>query len=195
MLVTGHKWGALATLGVFGGLPLVHFDLNREEEVIDIIKRAGEAFAETVWTKFKVPDPVIPVTDQRCKVCAWRLTCRGQEIDRHEVAALRAMQSGRKKLVQIENAALANTLAEIDLLTAERKSIEKSLEVAQEKALEQLGDTEAGYVHGYGKVYKLPSQINRIDTVRLKFEKPEVYSKYITHQVGKPYLRCYPNEV
>jgi predicted phage-related endonuclease len=195
LFVTGHEWGALATLGVFGGLPLSHFDVARNQELISIFEREGEAFADEVWGKGRVPAPAFPHTDQRCKVCAYRLTCRGEEIDRAEVAVMREINKSAKDLVQITDAALTHTLFDIELMKAERKALDESIENAQSIALEQLGDTHAAIVHGFGKVYKMESQANYLDSQAIKLNEPALYERYfVSRKTGEHFLRTYPTK-
>jgi predicted phage-related endonuclease len=111
------------------------------------------------------------------------------------VLALRQIKKSSKNLVRIENAELSHTLSDIDLLKAEKKSIEEAIDVANAKALAELGDTEAAYVHGYGKAYQLPSQANYVDARRLKAEDPETYEKYfVSRLTGEHFLRTYPEK-
>lgn len=193
MWITGHSWGALAMLGVFGSLPLVHYDVQRDRELQEIFVHKGSEFADAVFGAGKLPDPPFPSSDQRCRVCAYRMTCRGEEIDREEAAALREIKQSAKDLVQIKDPMLATTLSDIELLKRERKAIDNALELAQEKALERLGETDAGLVYGFGKIYRLENQFSGLDSKRLKSEAPEVYEKYfVSRKTGGFHLRLYP---
>src|SRR5205807_3248765 len=89
MFVNSHSWGPFITMGVFGGLPLKHFDVERDEGIIDIIKRAGDRFAETVFVKGELPERPFVGDDDRCKTCAFRMECRGEELDRAAALALK----------------------------------------------------------------------------------------------------------
>jgi predicted phage-related endonuclease len=196
LFVTGHQWGALATLGVFGGLPLSHFDAKRDEELIDIFKREGDAFATDVWVKGIAPAPTIAHDDQRCKVCEYRLTCRGEEVDRAEAAAIREIKKSKKNLILIENATLAKTLADIDLMKGEKKSIEEAIDVAEDRALAEMGDIDAALVRGYGKAYVMDSQANYLDAQRLKAEKPDIHADYfVSKKTGDHFIRTYPEKI
>lgn len=200
--VNNHSWGALGILGVFGSLPLIQFDRQRDDEIHEYIKREGESFANEVWGKGLVPEPTLDKNDQRCKVCQWRMQCRGEAIDRAEVAALREVTKSKKNLVQITNNELASTLAAIDLVKGEQKELTKLLEGEEgkqgllDKAMEQLGTADAALVRGYGKVYKLESHAHYIDANRLKDDHPDIYDEYyISKKTGNHYLRQYPEKI
>ena len=133
MFVTGHKWASLAVLGLFGGLPMIVDDMLRDDDLNEMFQRIGGDFAEKVWGEGAVPHPAFPATDQRCKVCVYRQTCRGEQLDEDELAELREMRKSSRQLVQIDNAALSATLNDIQLLRAEKKSLEASIDVRSEE--------------------------------------------------------------
>lgn len=155
MFVNGHSWGPFITIGMLadGTLPIKHFDVKRDEPTIDIIKREGDRFANTVWGRMELPDRPFAGDDDRCKVCAWRMECRGEELDKAAAAALKAEKAGKTPLVQIENAALSQALADRSMLKAEIKAREETVDVIEQTIEQELGDVEAALVAGYGKVY------------------------------------------
>jgi len=166
MFVNNHSWGPFITIGMIpdGTLPLKHFDVPRSEPIIDIIKQAGDKFAETVWVKGELPERPFAGDDERCKVCAWRMACRGEEIDAAAAAALKAEKSGKTPLVQISNNILSQALADRAVLKAQVRAITNpeptkefpdpgALELVEEVIERELGSTEAAMVEGYGKVY------------------------------------------
>lgn len=164
MFVNNHTWGPFVTLGVFGGLPVKHFDVKRDDGAIEMIKRAGEQFAETVFVKEHIPERPFPADDDRCKVCAWRMECRGEELDKAAAAAFKAEKKGEVALVQIENAELSQALADRDLLKDQLHTISNPeptkarpdpgpLELVETRIKELLGEKQAVWVIGYGKVY------------------------------------------
>lgn len=197
MFVNEHKWGPFITIGLFGGMPLKHFDVQRDEAAIDIIKREGDKFAETVWVKGELPPHPFASDDQRCKVCPFRMTCRSEELDAAEVAAVRAINSGKKALVQINNPALSRAVFDHDLLRAEIAEREEALELVDTKIKELAGEAGAVQIPGYGKFYVQPSLApKRVDAKRLETEKPDVYASYLipTTATGKTYVRTYPEK-
>ena len=196
MFVTGHKWASLAVLGIFGGLPMLVVDARRDEEMMQVFQREGEQFADRVFGAGELPDPTFPASDQRCKVCAWRQTCRGQEIDQDELRELRTMSKASRELVQIDEPELAKTLQDIELLRKEKEAADTLLDIAKEHALELLGDREAALVRGFGKVYRMAASRSYFDSITLRRMEPEIYERYLVHRnLGTSYLRLYPHKV
>ena len=194
MFVTGHQWAGLAMLGVFGTLPMITFDRQRDEELMTIFEREGDRFAETVWGLGTVPTPAFPATDQRCKVCVYRQTCRGQEIDEDELHELRVMKKASRQLVQITNPQLANTLQDIDLLKKEKEGLQTALDAAHAQAVTFLEDVhvKAALVRGYGKVYRMSSASHYFDSQALRKAEPELYERFLMPRETSTYLRTYP---
>jgi predicted phage-related endonuclease len=193
MFIKRHSWGPFIILGVFGGLPLKHFDVQRDQQVCEIIVREGEKFANTVWGRGQLPDFPFASDDQRCKVCAFRMTCRGEELDLAEAAAVNAVKCGKEPLVQISNPNLLQNLRDRELVKQELAATGELLETIESKIHEQLADCDRAFVSGYGKVYRIPSQANYLDGKRLKADKPEVYESYFVKRLtGDYYLRTYP---
>ena len=196
LFVTGHSWAALATLGVFGGLPMSHFDRLRNNDLIETFKREGESFANDVWGKGVAPAPAFDHTDKRCKVCEFRLSCRGEQVDAAEVAEMKQIAKSKKNLVQIDNPQLLKTLADRELMKEERKALDEAIEVTDALAMEQLGNVEGALVRGFGKVYRMESQANYVDAQRLKAEKPDIYKDYfVSRKTGEHHLRTYPEKL
>src|SRR6516164_3917318 len=193
--VTGHKWSSLAELGVFGALPMVYFDKEADQELFEVFKREGEAFADKVYVHGDLPEPPFPSSDRRCRVCNYRMTCRGQEIDLAESEMAEEARNDRRELVQIDSPALAATLAEVDLLKAEQKALEETIDMAKEEVIRQLDGIESARVKGYGRVYQIPVQANYFDTKRLKADDFKLYETYMVHRkTGESYIRAYPEK-
>jgi hypothetical protein len=172
---------------------LVHFDLPRDLDLHDIFGREGEKFANTVWGKGELPEPTFPASDPRCRTCVYRVTCRGEQFDQQEAAVLKFKERSKQELVQISNPDLVKVLADIDLLKAERKSLEESIGIAQERALEELGEVDGAFLSGYGRVYRFRKQANYLDTILLKAKEPEIYERFFVHRESDEYyLRSYP---
>lgn len=169
MFVKNHSWGPFIMVGLFGSMPLKHFDVQRDEGAIDMIKREGEKFASYVWGKEELPPPPFASDDARCKVCAFRMDCRGEELDAAAAKAQKADKAGKKALIQISNLELAQACADRELVKAEIRAITNpepskahpepgTLDLIEARIDELLKDEkgqpiEAAYVEGYGKVY------------------------------------------
>jgi predicted phage-related endonuclease len=204
--VTGHNWSAFVALGVFGGIPIRHYDFAKDNNILEIFKREGEAFANIVWGKGDVPAHPIPADDIRCKVCAFRQTCRGEAQDTNAVAFMREHTKAKGDLVQIEDPDLAQALRDRDMVKAEIKSLTSdkeeepgTLELVERRIydLQRSSDGERvqrAFVLGYGKSYLTPTAWSGIDASKLKTEHPEVYAQVFIkgRLTGSETLRTYP---
>jgi predicted phage-related endonuclease len=204
--VTGHTWSAFVVLGVFGSIPIRHYDFARDARIIDIFEREGEAFANTVWGKGDVPAHPIPADDIRCKVCVFRQTCRGEAQDTNAVAFMREHTKAKGDLVQVQSPDLAQALRDRDMVKAELKSLtnEKedapgALELVEQRIYELQRDSDGkrvqrAFVLGYGKSYLTPTAWSGIDAAKLKAEYPEVHAKVFIkgRLTGNETLRTYP---
>jgi predicted phage-related endonuclease len=209
--VTGHSWSAFVALGVFGSIPIRHYDFARDQAIMEIFKREGEAFANTVWGKGELPDHPIPADDMRCKVCVWRQTCRGEAQDANAVAFLRESKKAKGDLIQIDSEPLAQALRDRQLLKGEIKALtndpEKesdenpvgALQLVERRIFELQRDedgkrVERAFVLGFGKSYLTPTAWSGVDVTKLKTEHPDVYeSVYVKGKLtGSETLRVYP---
>lgn len=193
--VTGHSWSAFVALGVFGTIPIRHYDLVRDAHIIDIFKREGDKFADTVWGKGELPDHPIPEDDDRCKICVFRQTCRGEQRDSNAVAFLAEQKKSKFELVQIDNPELAEALTNRDLAKKEMKQLDNdpkietehnrrgAIQVVEEVIASLQRDQdgkriERAFVVGYGNSYLTPTAWSGIDVGRMKIEDPALYEKY-----------------
>lgn len=208
--VTGHSWSAFVALGVFGSIPIRHYDYRRDEQFMEIFKREGEAFANTVWGKGEVPEHPLPADDMRCKVCIFRQTCRGEAQDAGAVAFLKEQKKAKGDLVQIENAELAQALTDRQLLKSEIKALSNdpdkesdenpvgALQLVERKIYElQRGPDgsriEKAFVVGFGKSYLTPTVWSGVDVQKLKTEHPDIYEQvFVKRPTGSETLRVYP---
>lgn len=209
--VTSHTWSAFVALGVFGSIPIRHYDFARDEQIMEIFKREGESFANAVWGKGEVPAHPIPADDMRCKVCVYRQTCRGEAQDAGAVAFLKESKKSKMDLVQIDNVDLAQALLDRQLLKAEIKSLtndpEKeseenpvgALQLVERRIFELQKDAdgkrvERAFVIGFGKSYLTQSSWTGVDAAKLKAEHPDVYEAvYVKGRLtGGEQLRTYP---
>ena len=203
--VTGHKWSAFVALGVFGSIPMRHYDFARDEKIIEIFKREGEQFANTVWGKGELPAHPFPATDDRCKVCVYRKTCRGELADANSMKFLAEQKRAKGDLIQIDNPELAQALQDRDLvkqeikaLTSDKEDAPGALEVVEKRIYDLQRDEngnriERGYILGYGKSYLTQTVWSGLDATRLKAEDPALYEKYfVKRATGSETLRTYP---
>lgn len=195
MWCSGHKWGSLAVLGVHTSLPMLTWDREPDKELQAIFEQEGAKFAETVFERHELPEPTFPASDSRCRVCAYRLQCRGEEVDPTELEVQKRINASGRQLFQIDNPELATTLHDLDQLKQEAKALEDSIDTAKDKAVEQMGEgIEGAWVTGFGKVLHFPVRAHYIDSKRLKADLPDVFEKYSTERESYQF-RIYPEGV
>jgi predicted phage-related endonuclease len=187
LFCTGHTWGAFIILGVFGGLPLRHFDVERDQALMNIFAHAVENF----WNTLKagdLPPQLSDPADLRCKVCPYRLTCRGEALDAFEHNFLLKNQERKKPLVRIENAELDEALgdravimSEIAALTSESEKDPGALQLVNNRIRELLteaGITDDAEISERWRIYQTEGAWSGLDQQRLKTEQPEIYKKF-----------------
>jgi predicted phage-related endonuclease len=199
LFCTGHLWGAFIIMGVFGELPLKHFDVERDPELMNIFAYEIDRF----WNTLKagdLPAQLPDASDVRCKVCPFRLTCRGEALEPAEYRRLLDEHEGKRALTPVNNDELDQALAdralimsEIEALSSEDDEEPGALQLVTRRIKELLGDTEAATVNGHWKVYCSENSWSGLDTQRLKAEHPEIYKQYFIDKraTGTKRLKVY----
>lgn len=192
MFCTQHVWGSFVILGVFGGLPLRYFDVERDAALMNIFADAVENF----WNTLKAGDlpPQLPeANDIRCKVCPYRLTCRGEALDPEEYLHLLKDRERKIPLVRIKNEELDEALGDRALILSEKEALEESLELVMARIRELLGDEDAAEVSDRWRIYQTEGAWSGLDQQRLRTEEPEIFKKFYISQrpTGKKRMRVY----
>lgn len=202
LFCTGHIWGSFIILGVFGPMPLKHFDVDRDPELMDIFAGAVDSFWNTL-ARNELPPQLPDPADIRCKVCRYRLTCRGQILDPEEYERLISERDGKRVLTQIQNDELDEALADHALIQGElaelysrSKDEPGALQLVTQRIKDLLGDQTAVMVNKRWIVYCYDHLWSGIDSQRLKEEEPEIYKKYYVKRkpTGTKVLRVYTTE-
>jgi len=174
MLVTGRKWASIAFLWA-DNWQFKTFDIERDDEMIDLMVSAGEEF----WRKVEngpSPDRLDP-KDKRCSGCAYRTTCQG--------ALLMSRLDDAGGDIPFDGS--------LDMDIKELKELEKILsdskelvDTKKEKIKELVGDRTVVDCTGYRIHYK-PIESNRLNSTKLKKERPDIYNDYVTKSVSRPF--------
>lgn len=175
LALTGYKWGAFAILWCDGWL-FEHFEIERDDALIESMLVAGEKFIRLIENG-PAPDR-LDASDARCRKCPFRTTCQGD--------ALVAAADDHLTDEQREKLTVLDSEPELERLFAERDAI-KSVSSDAKDAMDAINDKikeymkaqghEAVQVPGWRSYFQVSMQ-NRIDSVRLKEERPEIYAKY-----------------
>ena len=184
LFCTGHQWGAFIILGIFGEMPLKHFDVQRDAALMNIFKDATTNF----WNGLKagyLPPQLPDASDVRCKVCPYRLTCRGESLDPAEYRRLMREREGKRALTEVNNDELDQALADRALILSEIEALDHdndedpdALQLVTNRIKELMGDTEAAAVNKHWKVYCVDHLWSGLDIKRLRAEQPEIFKRY-----------------
>lgn len=190
--ITGHKWGVFIILGVFEDLPLKHFEVEADPEIQRIFSRKVDEFWHGLSLN-RLPAQLPDENDQRCKLCPWRLTCRGSQLDPDEL--LRVMHERTRPLKIVNSEELDQALydyalirSEINALNNESEEDPGALQLVSRRIKELVGEDEALLVNSRWKVYSSDSIWSGIDSKRLKVEEPAIYERFYVrgrHTGGK----------
>lgn len=199
LFCTGHLWGAFIILGVFGPMPLKHFPVDRDMALMNIFAHAVDNFWNTL-ARNELPPQLPDPADLRCKVCRYRLTCRGQMLDPEEYQRLISERDGKRALTDIKNDELDEALTDHALIQGElaelyskSKDEPGALQLVTSRIKDLLGDNTAVRVNKRWIVYCYDHLWSGIDSQRLKEEEPEIYKKYYIKRkpTGSKVLRVY----
>ena len=175
MFITGRSWASIAVL--WAELwEFITFDIKRDEGIIKSIISEGEKF----WPRIEfgpAPDRLDP-KDKRCSRCAYRTTCQGS-----------ALLSSVKYDGDIEfDDKLSPLVRELVDLEISSEQISGYINDKKEQIKEMIGDRPAVDCSGYRLHYK-PMETKRINSRRLKSENPDIYEKYATISVSRPFRK------
>ncbi len=164
MFVTGSSWGAFAIF--YGGdCALLHWDVERDEALIDQIKDAGDRFWRLVENG-PMPDALDEI-GRACHSCPWRITCRTE-------AALAGVDVEDE---WVEDPSLAELLS--DYKEADRWAYDANatVEAIKEQLRERMGDRRKVKC-GESRISVTRVTQRRIDAGALRAAHPAIAEKY-----------------
>lgn len=151
MLAAGTRWGAFAVAqresallaaverlqGIASPKPIemVYFDVERDDELLAHMLPE----AATFWAMVERGElaEALPQIDDRCRRCAWRVTCRG----RHLTGKPPSYEKAEAELFDSEE--LDAAIGDYLVAKAERDGTEQRVEDAKEAIIVALGGREA----------------------------------------------------
>lgn len=199
LFCTDHRWGSFILLGVFGSLPLRFFDVERDVPLMNIFAHAVENF----WAMLKagqLPEKLEDADDIRCRLCPFRLKCRGEEIDPEEYSRFMRDKDRARPILHMNNRELDEALADRALILSEMEALDHdseqdpgALQLVTARIRELLGEHDAVEVNDRWRVYHSDNTWSGLDHERLKEKYPEAYKDcYISRRpTGRKRLRVY----
>ena len=176
MLVTGRTWSAIAILWA-EQWKFATFTVDRDDDIILSIIRSGNNFWRSV-DNGPSPDRLDP-KDKRCSRCPYRTSCQG--------AALLNLVKEDTGDVDYEPL-ISPMIREVVELETMVTDLNDRLNIKRDKIKEIIGDRPVVDCDGYRIHYK-PIKSKRINTKRLKSEEPDMYEKYATTSISRPFKK------
>ena len=174
LFVTGRKFGSFAVLWA-DNWEFIYFDVNRDDELIDLIIKEGDKF----WRKVQngpSPDRLDP-KDKRCGRCEFRNSCQGTH--------LLELVNGNEEEIPFDDSydTLMKELVDLQELSDEavRLVADKKTEIK-----DKLGDNVIMECTGYRMYYK-PVESTRLKNAAIKKDDPEIYDKYSYKSISRPF--------
>ena len=175
MFITGRSWASIAVLWA-EQWEFITFDVDRDDELIDSIIKAGERFWKQV--EFGPAPDRLDINDKRCKRCPYRTSCQGE-------ALLESVKYDDDIEFDDNLSPLVSSLVELEMVASETKAL---IDEKKGKIKELIGDRPVVDCEGYRLHYK-PIETRRINTRKLKSEAPDIYEKYATMSVSRPFKK------
>jgi predicted phage-related endonuclease len=198
MFVPGYRWGSF---GVFhpDSWTLWPSDRLRHEPTIDKIKERGDAFWKLVVLG-KAPDPLPRLTDDRCKECPFRKTCRGQAfadaVGKVDTSSFEPTSDGKQYVMAPR---FSETFFKLFRLKEQIKNLEAQQEMVEEEIGAALAAENMERVMATHPDWPKPMKVLRmqgkwagLDQKAIKAKYPAIYEEmYVEKPHEKPTLRTY----
>jgi putative phage-type endonuclease len=158
MLIADAQWGSFA-VGSRDSGDLMYWDVERDQEICDLILKEGPRFWRTLDSTDAMPNRLEP-DDPRCQKCAWRVSCQGEHLihiaersgeqieEDESLRPLRQEYLERKALSDEAEALLDETKEELKSKLGERSAVKvggRPIYFRAQTAMRWDGSELAGY--------------------------------------------------
>ncbi len=165
--LSGLNWGYFAIFPL-EDWTLYDFKVERDEKIIYAIETEAVSFWNNCVEKKQAPDKLEDFNDRRCKDCAFRRTCRGEEYEFTREAE-RALITG-EEFTDMEKA-----YTEIIQV---KKEVEEQEEEIRKRISEKLKAENINYGETENFIYDLrPSSRQSVNSKKLQFQYPDIYKE------------------
>jgi len=169
LFVTGARKGAFALLHP-DSFELLHFDIDRDEELIGVIQRNGQRFWDNLTNGGPIPPAPYKSSDAPCRACPWRKTCHGEQ------AALEITPEQDAPPLERDDG-LDELVTDYALARAAVDEAEETLNLVKGALKQRLGRRGAVQCAA-GVVYHTQSSRRTIDTKALQAKLPKVAAEF-----------------
>ena len=169
MHVCELAWFGLAML--IGGTRLVDFEIERDDEAIDMLIDSQVEFMRRVESNDPPPMDGSERTSQLLR---------------------RMYPEGNGRTIILDDPTAPGRARQIDALKEQEKEIKKGYKAIQQEFIKTLGKNEVAVIPGYGRISYKTTRFDdtvEIDQERLSIEEPAIYAKYATTKAKKPQRR------
>ncbi len=170
-------WGAFAFFSAELA-DLFHFDVLRDDELIAKAREGAAAFWELV--KRRTMPEKLEKKDKRCMRCNFQTTCQG--ITNEEYLAFAQTDSSIELVLDEELERYTNEYWEVK---AVKDEADEMMDSVKEKIKMRMEVLAPKVQVGSSKVYYTDVVSNRIDSRRLKLEKPDIAKEYTKPSASK----------
>lgn len=172
------EWGAFCAFSAELA-EIFHFEVMRDEELIQKVVEGELAFWEMVQ-RHTIPDKLEDKKDKRCMKCTHGTTCQG--ITNDEYLAFAATDTGIDLILDEE---LERYTEEYWEVKAVKDEADEMMDSVKEKIKMRMEALSPKVQVGGSKVYYTDVITNRIDSKRLKLEKPDIAKEYTKPSASK----------
>ncbi len=158
---------------------LLHFDMERDQELIDLSVDAEKAFWSKVKDKAPEPERFKP-SDARCHKCTHRTTCQGE----HMLESV----APETDIPFVED--LAPLVEEFNEAKEIRKQADEYFVEVTDRLRGAMDKRTVADTHG-ARIYYRPQESMRWDSKALELAHPDLKKDFSKKQIARP-LKVYP---
>ena len=181
LLVTGRKFGDFAILNA-ELWDLIWFEVLEDKDIQEKIKNECVSFWGLV--EGEAGPERLKASDKRCISCPYRTSCQGEEL----LKALKIPEAKENEIVT--DTTMSSLIDEYKELSEIVSEASEELEKVKAEIKEKMEKTLVVDT-GNARVYYRPEESKRLNSKKLKAEKPEIYEEYLSKSISRP-LRVFP---
>ena len=183
LYITGWEWGAFCILDL-DNWDIIQYDVERDDELIDLIEANGKSFWEMVKTGADIDtwSARLRPSDNRCQSCSYRTKCQGAFM-------LSKCEEPEGEAITFDED-IAGLVAQYQEAKEQEKEAAAYKEGVRTVLEEAMGNRSSVTTIGAKVVFR-PVITKRLDGKSLKNDCPKIYERYRKESISRP-LKVYP---